>query len=669
MSTRQPPEDPITFLVGANQTPFEIRRVFIRAGTYLARFMQGAKRKFKKLSGNKRGYLLPDLDADHFAEFYSFLRGANDFRWNPSIAAFFEAMGYPNTMGYPLDFFKVKLIDNWIRDNFYRFKLWDPSVTEPALYISRGPYVGLIDITESLSQGYVNVPHLDPKELNNLPIDYTKAIVAGGALIQYFYGSTKKPSDGNSVISHVINNFVVPFRAPEYPNLLLTPESYDDLLGKKRIQIEERERQKKMPPIIARSENATTIGRGRGRYQVIHRLYTCPSEVVHGFDLDASGILWDGRSVWVTHRADYSLRNKVNFLDFARFSETYENRLAKYAARGFRVWLPDYDQALVRWNDLARLKEAIVKEGVYEMEEGESFGMDSLAIEKAPYFDLNTFSTIAMRASQTYSNVLEKANPLDIFIMALYFRYHPTGKENPFKKGSDYSPEILVIPKGNASEGFDFVDSAERDDRESRSYLQEVRTGLVIFSYDGNPVDNAVQQVLTLEADAAQESGLSQTITWKSQNPMQQLSGTFNPTSIADIQPWFNSSLFYGSARKDEVTQLLGPVVAKTTKRKKKTSRPRAEEMAYDRAHLQRDYSSQRPQVGRPVVEGRPASLLSGFGRSSEKALERQGYSFSEEEEGSGPISATRFDPSTRPQPPLTNFTITPVDVEEELDQ
>jgi hypothetical protein len=69
-------------------------------------------------------------------------------------------------------------------------------------------------------------------------------------------------------------------------------------------------------------------------------VYTCPSEVVHGFDVDCVGFVYDGEKLYATKRALYAAKNGVNWFDPSRSSPSYAYRLIKYKRRGFNISLP-----------------------------------------------------------------------------------------------------------------------------------------------------------------------------------------------------------------------------------------------------------------------------------------------------------------------------------------
>jgi len=88
------------------------------------------------------------------------------------------------------------------------------------------------------------------------------------------------------------------------------------------------------------NHNITFIDKMRS-IQIIKRLYTSPSQIIHGFDVDSCCILstLDG-NVFITERGSYALRTGYNTLNFDRLSPSYEYRLMKYNRRGFGLWIP-----------------------------------------------------------------------------------------------------------------------------------------------------------------------------------------------------------------------------------------------------------------------------------------------------------------------------------------
>lgn len=81
--------------------------------------------------------------------------------------------------------------------------------------------------------------------------------------------------------------------------------------------------------------------------QIILRLYNSPSEVLHGFDVDCCSIGYDGKNVWLTQRALFSLINRYNTVNFDLMSPSYCDRLIKYAQRGISIRIPNFNNQLI----------------------------------------------------------------------------------------------------------------------------------------------------------------------------------------------------------------------------------------------------------------------------------------------------------------------------------
>lgn len=75
--------------------------------------------------------------------------------------------------------------------------------------------------------------------------------------------------------------------------------------------------------------------------QIILRLYSSPSEILAGFDVDACSVGFNGSHVFATPRAFISLVTQSVTIDMSRRSPSYEIRLAKYANRGFEIFVSD----------------------------------------------------------------------------------------------------------------------------------------------------------------------------------------------------------------------------------------------------------------------------------------------------------------------------------------
>lgn len=96
---------------------------------------------------------------------------------------------------------------------------------------------------------------------------------------------------------------------------------------------------------IKQSEGAVsfsmTVGGKVCKFQFIKRLYSSPSEIIHGFDIDCTCILTNHlNQFFATERCMFSLTHQYNTVNFEKLSPSYEYRLYKYYCRGFGIFIP-----------------------------------------------------------------------------------------------------------------------------------------------------------------------------------------------------------------------------------------------------------------------------------------------------------------------------------------
>ena len=144
---------------------------------------------------------------------------------------------------------------------------------------------------------------------------------------------------------------------------------------------------------MVRTKNAVTIA---SKYptrhvQIVLRLYKSISEIVTGFDIDCACTLFDGSQVWANPRALASFVTQANTIDLTRRSPSYENRLAKYAHRGFEVYWPNIDRSKIDPTILERsfshvvgLARLLVMEKLPTREAREAYISDRRAERKRP---------------------------------------------------------------------------------------------------------------------------------------------------------------------------------------------------------------------------------------------------------------------------------------------
>jgi len=125
--------------------------------------------------GNKNDVLtIEDVYDDDLLNYLSFLKG-EEFIMDEKAESFFDYMGHPNTLQYPLDYWKVKLRSRWIRHNFYRLELW------------RDPFYGLAEVTACPGRGNNRI-------LDHIEYEEYGVVIVGGYVL-YLMGITSTHRD------------------------------------------------------------------------------------------------------------------------------------------------------------------------------------------------------------------------------------------------------------------------------------------------------------------------------------------------------------------------------------------------------------------------------------------------------------------------------------------
>lgn len=91
---------------------------------------------------------------------------------------------------------------------------------------------------------------------------------------------------------------------------------------------------------ITRNKFTLSIRHREMWYQIIFRLYRTKSEILHGFDIGASAVGWDGKELYFTSLSMFAYLTGYIIHDPARASPTYEQRMKKYSDRRFIIIHP-----------------------------------------------------------------------------------------------------------------------------------------------------------------------------------------------------------------------------------------------------------------------------------------------------------------------------------------
>lgn len=250
-----------------------------------------------------------DVDPVSFQEYVAFLRG-EDFKMDEEVMELFDFMGHHNDMEYPIDYWKVKLFDNWVRDNFYRLDL------------CKDPHYGLVKIPVKKYPMFQisGEGKFHKLRMHRRTDDTNTTVLAGGAAL-WMAGYSKRAHD-----------FDIFFTCDQKEAEEILKEEIEDDDNSDRVKV---------------TTNTVNIHHSR-QIQYIARIYTSLSEILHGFDVDCCGVGWEGDNhLWVTKRALYAIENKINWFDRMRASPSYGHRLAKYHSRGYEIGLPLFDPSRI----------------------------------------------------------------------------------------------------------------------------------------------------------------------------------------------------------------------------------------------------------------------------------------------------------------------------------
>lgn len=86
--------------------------------------------------------------------------------------------------------------------------------------------------------------------------------------------------------------------------------------------------------------------------QIILRRYDSIEQLIHGFDLPASQIAWDGSRFYGTPLFAYSFKTGIQPIDPRRMSNTFDLRIKKYMNKGYGICVPWTDDLTTVLNKL-----------------------------------------------------------------------------------------------------------------------------------------------------------------------------------------------------------------------------------------------------------------------------------------------------------------------------
>jgi hypothetical protein len=275
---------------------------------------------------------------------------------------------------------------------------------------------------------------------------------------------------------------------------------------------------------------------------MIFRLYSCPSEIIHGFDVDACGVLWDGTNLWATKRTVYALENMTNHFDPSRSSPSYAYRLSKYQCKGFKIILPLFDQSMILshrihtfWNSLKTLDSRIEREVDDNDNHHPEECRDPVTLFERCMFHIRKRNRIMSRK--------EIHKLIDHYILAEDSDINEYGIMTRKLLGTD-SYRIRYLDDGVSIRSI-LMKLIPRDPVSILILASQYgyHTSLWTCS-DYSSKFNEDKNILSVEKAIID-------IEWIEQDPMAQISSTLYPTPIQDISDWYKTSPFisneYGS--------------------------------------------------------------------------------------------------------------------------
>ena len=433
--------------------------------------------------------------------------------------------GKTNDQNLPEDFWKIKIQEDLIRDNFYRLKLWTD------------PHFGLVKINDDI------IPKDNLKTIKELMgIVGNRAIIAGGSLLNPF-------NNGSD-----IDLFAVGLNEDQAKQLV------DDLMSKYGYDM-----------VI--SEHAITFS--FFRIQIILRLYHCMSEVLHGFDLPICAVGYDGKSLYATKGWIHNHKHEISYFDKDRMSRSYFYRLAKWHIRGYKVILPMFNEdridklALVskitsKTYTIDDVIKSQLKMGgrVIEDKLSSRHFTDEYIMDIIDRFCKDTLSEFFLTGGRAKSTKdikdkdkkreIIKQNKLrlkdaltqqNVLFMAILWNHIPKVTLENKKMTSDYEGKGIFINR------FSYKPTGSKSDHmimNDKSIFMGLRGNIMQSLMYGDNQKATFNALINNDNQYSREiKKFYESIKWMTHNPMKQLTGSFHPETMQDLQKWFIDSGVY----------------------------------------------------------------------------------------------------------------------------
>lgn len=300
------------------------------------------------------------------------------------------------------------------------------------------------------------------------------------------------------------------------------------------------------------NRNCCTINCGGKKVQIIFRIYKNIDEILLGFDIDSSCIVYDGAQIWFSERSFHAFKYHVNIVDFTRMSPTYEYRLYKYSLRGFDVHVPMFDVTKICINSpIYRYSECITIR--FDQNTGEMYVIGNKRTSrnraKRKHIDNQNVSTTP---SNTTDVPLPNQNNIAIHDINHFYDYKISGldillffgyciKNASVKKTISPSDYMDGINDNSGKMVFFKISNYEIYFVSSMSNWVSLRKHRSVL-ITGKDFINLLNQVLQAK-DCMPK--------WRIENPGQQITSSFHSIVLNDYSTWFRG-IFYDAGCEQE---------------------------------------------------------------------------------------------------------------------
>lgn len=199
-------------------------------------------------------------------------------------------------------------------------------------------------VVQSLDEFRTNFQLFSESSL--VDMDWSNVVVAGSAVVTSLLPVPEKYNSSKRALREYYHQQLAPASDVDLFLYGLTEEQAIEKIK----QIEQRIKDSIFTETTTvRTKNAITIASQypTRHVQIVLRIYRSISEILTGFDVDCSCAAYDGKQVYASPRALAAYMTQINTIDLTRRSPSYENRLSKYARRGFEVYWPLLDRSRI----------------------------------------------------------------------------------------------------------------------------------------------------------------------------------------------------------------------------------------------------------------------------------------------------------------------------------